>query len=354
MRFPLSLRNVCKRTTLPPVGALPRKTWKTRGQWLLLRAIWLHLALALLFIGALLLGERSYVSFVSLYLPRQPLLVTSVLAVIAALVVKRRMLAAGHAALCLVVLFPVMGMRVSSPPPARADRTIRLATYNVFFGKAGRPQLLDELVAMPVDILVLQATYDSLGDRIRERFPDRNMNQEGELVIITRFKILDVEVPEKLPGELKPMFVGYLLETPSGPLRVFCTHPFSPRNALQDQDEAWTSNVANREAQVMAVVAASRRPGPPFVIAGDTNLPYLSAIARREFAGLTDAFGEAGRGLGYTFPAKRPWMRIDRVLGGPGITFTSARVGPRGASDHLPVFVELELVTPAGGASGAP
>ena len=159
----------------------------------------------------------------------------------------------------LVVLFPVMGARLwFSPGVTDAAQPVRLATYNVYFGKMGRPLLLDELAAMPVDILLLQATYDSLGDRLRERFPDRTTRQDGELVIVTRFPILKVDVPAQLPGDVRPMFVEYLLDTPAGPLRVFNVHPFSPRNALVDRDEAWEVDVARREAQVAAVAAASR------------------------------------------------------------------------------------------------
>jgi vancomycin resistance protein VanJ len=317
--------------------------WRRRGQKLLRIAVVLQIAGVVAFLGLLLVAERSQPSFVALYLPRHPLLVVTLAALLAAFVLKRRALMVIQAALCLVVLVPVMGLRVTwAPSPGPAAHAVRLATYNVFFGKGGRAALLDELVAMPVDILVLQATYDSLADRLRERLPDRTIRQDGELVIVTRFPIVDVEVPLTLPGDLKPMFVGYVLQAPDGPLRVLVTHPFSPRNALLDHDEAWEANVARREAQVAAVVAASRRPGPPFVIAGDTNLPVLSAIARRELGGLDDAFESAGSGLGYTFPAKRPWMRIDRVLAGPGLRFTRANVGPRGASDHRPLLVVFE------------
>ena len=167
-------------------------------------------------------------------------------------------------------------------------------------------------------------------------------------MIVTRFPILKVNVPPQLPGDVRPMFVEYLLETPAGPLRVFNIHPFSPRNALVDRDELWSIDVARREAQVAAVVEASRQPGPPFVIAGDTNLPQLSAVLRRHLGDLKDAFDEAGVGFGYTFPAKRPWMRIDRALGGRGVTFTGVRVGPQGASDHRPLFADFGLSPPKG------
>ena len=68
----------------------------------------------------------------------------------------------------------------------------------------------------------------------------------------------------------------------------------------------------------------------------------MSGIARKSFEGLKDSFAEAGFGFGYTFPAKRPWMRIDRAFG-RGVRFTGSRVGPLGASDHRPIFVDLEV-----------
>jgi endonuclease/exonuclease/phosphatase family metal-dependent hydrolase len=82
------------------------------------------------------------------------------------------------------------------------------------------------------------------------------------------------------------------------------------------------------------------------VIVGDTNLPPLSGIGRRRFGAFRDAFEAVGFGFGYTFPAKLPWMRIDRVLAGPGVRFLSARVGARGASDHRSLRVDLELEAP--------
>ena len=328
------------------MGAAPKKESRThRGSRFLPRVIVLQAVGVAAFVFALVVGERARPALVALYLPRQPLLVVGVALAIVAAFARRRALFAFQSTLCLVVLVPVMGLQAALPrSPFHAEKTIRLATYNVYFGKLGRAQLLDEIAAMEVDILVLQAAFGSMGERLRERLPDRSIRQDGELVIVSRFPIRDVDVPEPLEGDVKSMFVGYLLETPSGPLRVFGFHPFSPRSALE-REKPWTLDVAQREAQVGAVVAASARPGPPFVIAGDTNLPGFSSIRRHHFRGLYDAFDEVGFGLGYTFPAKRPWMRIDRVLSGAGVRFIEARVGPQGASDHRPLFAVLELVS---------
>ena len=79
----------------------------------------------------------------------------------------------------------------------------------------------------------------------------------------------------------------------------------------------------------------------PVVIAGDTNLPGLSPLLAKSYGQYTDGFSVAGRGFGYTFPAKRPWMRIDRVLADPRLRFLRFFTGSVIASDHLYVVAEL-------------
>jgi endonuclease/exonuclease/phosphatase (EEP) superfamily protein YafD len=312
---------------------------------LLYWAIILQLAGTAVFVAALLLGERSRLSLIFLYLPRQPLLVLAVLGAALAPLTKQakrrvRVLAAVEVVTALVLLFPVMGFRLGST--GKSDFPVRLATYNVYFGKLSRPALLDEIAAMPADIILLQATYDSMSARVKERFPDRSMHHTDDFLLITRYKITSVEEPPPLSDGALPKFVEYVLETDAGPLRVFNVHPFSPRHALFE-DEQTNDNIRHREEQIAAVIAAAHRPGPPFVIAGDTNLPALSSMSRRYFADLHDAFDDVGFGLGYTFPAKRPWMRIDRALAKDGIRFVDVRVGKLGASDHRPVFVDFDV-----------
>jgi endonuclease/exonuclease/phosphatase (EEP) superfamily protein YafD len=312
---------------------------------LLYWAIILQLVGTAVFVAALLIGERSRLSLIFLYLPRQPLLVLAVLgAALAALTkrAKRRVqaLIGVEIATALVLLFPVMGFRLGGSKSS--EFPVRLATYNVYFGKLSRPALLDEIAAMPADIILLQATYDSMFARVKERFPDRQLHHTDDFILITRYKITSVDEPPPLSDGTLPKFVGYVLETDAGPLRVFNVHPFSPRHALFE-DEQTNDNIRHREEQVAAVVAAANRPGPPFVIAGDTNLPALSSMSRRYFADLHDAFDDVGFGLGYTFPAKRPWMRIDRALAKDGIRFVDVRVGKLGASDHRPLFVDFDI-----------
>ncbi len=312
--------------------------WRRRLFW----GIVLELAAVTMFLVVLLVGEHSRLSLISLYLPRLPLLLAAAVGGSLAPFTRRRVrvLLAAHGILFLVVLFPVMGMTVATS--RRLERPVTLATHNAFFGKGGRPALLDEIAAMPADIILIQEAFASLGDRLRERLPERTIRQDGEFLLITRLPLRTVDVPPPLPDGTPAMFVKYVLETPRGALRIVSVHPYSPRHALFDNEET-EENIAHRTAQIGAAVLAARSDVPPFIVAGDTNLPAMSAIGRRHFDGLTDAFSDVGFGFGYTFPAKRPWMRIDRVLGSDGVRFADVRVGPRGQSDHLPLFASFEI-----------
>lgn len=347
----VSSRNPTARTTSSEPRRKGDSSYRSRWRRFLFWLIVIDLAAVMLFIAALWFGEQSRLTLMLLYLPRLPLLVGVATGALLAPLTRRKVpaLLTIHVVLGLVVLFPVMGLAVATP--RSTERPIRLASYNVFFGKAGRSALIDEIVAIPADVVVLQAAFESLSARLRERLPERTIRQDGEFVLISRFPVRAVDVPPPLPDGKPTMFVKYVIETPGGTLRVYNVHPFSPRHALFGDHETG-DDIAHREAQIGAAVDAARSDVPPFVIAGDTNLPALSAIARRHLSGLTDAFADVGFGFGYTFPSKRPWMRIDCVLGSDDVRFDDVSIAPRGASDHRALLVDLELgltSTPAPG-----
>lgn len=315
------------------------KEWRRWVYWLVV----LELVSVVAFIGLLLLGETRRLTLIAMYLPRLPLLLATLAGGAAAKLGRRRVreLVAANVVLGLIVLFPVMGFTVSSSNDL--DKPIRLTTYNVWFGRAGRPQLVEELVAMPADILLIQASYGSLGETLKKRLPDREIREDEELTIVSRWPIRDTFLPPPLKGtDVDSMFAKYVIDTPQGALRLVSLHAYSPRHALGGADDA-RENIASREAQVHDAVTAAREDVPPFIVAGDTNLPAMSAIRRRQLGGLHDAFDEVGTGFGYTFPANHPWMRIDRVLASDGVKFGTIEVAPQGASDHRAVTVTFSL-----------
>lgn len=317
----------------------PRQRWRRLLFWLIV----LEILCVLLFIAGLWIGEASRPTFMILYVPRQPLLVVTILGALLAPLARRRVrtLRAINVVLSLVVVIAVMGLQLNwsrAPSPGRTP--IHLASYNVYFGKLNRLELMNELVAMNADILLIQAPHESMAMRLKERFPDRSIEFFDDEIIVSKFKIREVIKPKPISEDVTAKWVGYILETDSGPLSVYNVHPFSPRYALLGAD--MESNVDNREMQIDSAVQAAIAGGPPFLIVGDTNLPPWSAIGRRRLGALTEAWSEVGFGFGYTFPAKRPWMRIDRAFG-EGVRFLDMRVGPLGQSDHRPIHVDFEI-----------
>ena len=319
-----------------------------------LRAIarWLaygQLLLVALFAIGLLLAESTGPSFLLLYAPRWPMLVTATVACAIAVWLRHRWLVGAQVVALLVAAFPVCGLRASLPARRSHDAraSLRVRTWNVYFGKLGYDEVARALGDTRADVTVLQASREHVTEACQRR--GLTLRADGEFAIESRLPIVRVEVPPPFEDGASRMFVRYELETPGGRLALVSVHPFSPRHAIENGTQsALASDAALRERQIAAAIENARGGGMPFVLVGDTNLPVGSAIARRRFEGLHDAFDDVGNGFGFTFPAKRPWMRIDRFLAGAGVRFLSVTASPRGPSDHRAVEAEIELAGSGG------
>ena len=92
--------------------------------------------------------------------------------------------------------------------------------------------------------------------------------------------------------------------------------------------------------QSRSVLSVLSQTGLPVLIGGDWNSPS-SGPALKVLSRYHDAFLRVGRGLGGTFPASRPVLRLDQVLGG-GVQFRKMSTFQAG-SDHLGVRVDFSI-----------
>ena len=326
--------------------------WLRLGSLILLAGYLVVLLLAIAGMG--LVGERHWLTTTLLYAPRiafaLPLpLVTLALAQFG----PRRLLWAIPAALWLL-LFPFMGLQLGlarwlgGAAQARMDDRPRLLILSYNVAGAPSPDAVAAVVsgARP-DILLIQEWNDSLEPALEATIGGFHRHRLGQFWVASRYPIVDVYVPPviQLPQRRSrsSRFVRYRLLTPLGPVHVLNVHPASPREDLMGL-ASLTDNSLLRLRQAENIASEAGRSQAPVIIAGDTNLPVGSWIFRRTLGRYRDGFERAGRGFGYTFPAHRPWMRIDRILADQRLQFLRFHVlGSAQASDHLAVMAEVTV-----------
>ncbi len=93
-------------------------------------------------------------------------------------------------------------------------------------------------------------------------------------------------------------------------------------------------------------------PGPA-IVGGDFNAPPSAPLLRILGGPLGNSFDGAGRGLGLTFPANFPVLRIDQILFSPDLVARSCDTMHLG-SDHLAVISEFEWADRKGEAQPKP
>jgi vancomycin resistance protein VanJ len=302
---------------------------------------WGNLLLVFGYAIALLFGEKTRITLLLVYAPRWPLFITTACALALAAFARDRRGLVAQGITALVALGPIGGLSVSLGRSAHGT-PLRLLTWNVFYGKLGPDTIADQVAAAGADIVVMQAVRTAVVDRVRAR--GFSVHADNEFALATHFPIVSGEVLPELASGRSSQSARYRVQTPQGLLDLIVVHPWSPRRALFDTETDAPTDFSLRDQQLARAVELMTTANVPALLVGDTNAPPGSAVARKHFGGLRDAWESAGLGFGWTFPSKRPWMRIDRVFGGKGVRFLAARVGPRSASDHRSLYVELELV----------
>ena len=349
-------------------SARPRRWWGTAVR---VAALGYVLALLAVIIAFRFVGERSWVTEVALYLPRVGFALPLPFVTLALLLARATRWLTTQAVALALVLFPLMGLHLSggrSPTPG-AQR-LRMVTFNINEGRAGIDDIIARARAGNPDLILFQETGHVESEAMKAAFAGYFFDHTDQFVLASRFPIEEHFFPPPLPAssagrQRTRRFVRYRIATPAGPIHIYNVHPISPREGLDelrgaglahelasgrifnpDTDDL-TSGTALRVAQIAAVGEDAATSPYPVLIAGDTNLPELSWSFARSLGRYRDAFAEAGRGFGYTFPSTKrwAWLRIDRILGDDHFRFSSCAVLPDHLSDHFGLTAEVELVS---------
>jgi endonuclease/exonuclease/phosphatase family metal-dependent hydrolase len=261
-------------------------------------------------------------------------------------------------------------MTKPAPGPDQPPIPVRLVTFNIHHGVGddGRhdlPRLAQVLASADADVICLQEVDRHYGDRsenvdqglllaraldmqlawgpaLDEPRPAGAPRAEYGNAVLSRLPILVSDV-HGLPGSGEPRSaLRTMIELDGGALWVTVTH--------------LSRSGGDRAEQLAAVAALHTGPMETGIVVGDFNTapdaPELTALHER----FTDAWQLAGERddrsgwrfwqheEGNTHPARSPHRRIDQAWVTDGVAVTSARVlDGGGASDHLPLLVELAV-----------
>ena len=259
-----------------------------------------------------------------------------------------------------------------APGPDQPPIPVRLVSFNIHHGvgRDGRhdlPRLATLLASLDADVLCLQEVDRHYGERSED---------VDQALLLSR--ALDMQlawgpaIDEPRPGGERRQYGNALLSRL--PILISDVHPLpgsgEPRCALRtmvelDGGALWvttthlsTGDPARRAAQAAEVAALHTEPMETGVVVGDFNTgpdaPELGVL-REQF---TDAWNlararddRAGWRFwqadeGHTFPARGASKRIDQVWVSAGVSVAAAHVvDGLGASDHLPLVVDLEVAS---------
>ncbi|HEX3598006.1 MAG TPA: endonuclease/exonuclease/phosphatase family protein [Polyangiaceae bacterium] len=338
------------------------KLWARRAAATL--AVGYFAALVVVLVLLRFVGESFWMTAFALYLPRVGFAFPLPFVVIALWLFGPRRLLWSQLAAALIVLFPLMGF-VMNLPVGNKQPSLRLMSFNVNSAYSGVDTVVNAIVQHAPDIVVIQevsANGDLLQSSLATHFP--TVQSSTQFIIATKFPITATVEPDKLPhdGRLRsPRFILYSVKTPLGDIALYNVHPISPRFGLYslrgsglrkeilsgrffrgERAGGLLADTALRAEQAMAFGAMAAKERGSVIIAGDTNLPSLSPVLARALEPFVDGFPSVGEGLGYTFPAKHPWMRIDRILTSHDLRLSSFTVDCDGASDHLCIVADVQ------------
>ncbi|MGY2085597.1 endonuclease/exonuclease/phosphatase family protein [Blastococcus sp. SYSU DS0539] len=258
-----------------------------------------------------------------------------------------------------------------APGPDQPPIPVRLVTFNTHHGvgadaRHDLPRLATLLASVDADVICLQEVDRHYGARSED---------VDQALLLSR--ALDMQlawgpaIDEERPGDQPPRQYGNALLSRL-PILISDVHPLpgrgEPRSALRtmvelDGGALWitathltTRSADERAAQVATLAGLHTESMETGVLVGDFNTepdaPELDVLRQR----FTDAWrlarardDQAGwrfwqADAGKTHPARSPHRRIDQVWVSSGVAVAGAYVlDAEGASDHLPVVVDLEV-----------
>ncbi len=227
--------------------------------------------------------------------------------------------------------------------------TMRVVSFNVQGQNEEYRQVIDFLRRTAADVVFLHEANrlweEALSEAITEEGFEyhQHRSRPDHLIFstLTLTKIRPVEVISHGWAEREARAMEVVVGLGDREVTLLGIHPLAPTNPRR---------TALRDAQFEFAAEWARGSRGPTVITGDFNATPWSHV----FAPLTDAGlrnSQRGFGLALSFPTNGNLLTrvpIDHLLHSPHLAVADRWLGPDLGSDHLPLVVDLALVSPSG------
>ncbi len=260
------------------------------------------------------------------------------------------------AAVVLFALFAFGDLQLPLPVQRPVGQPVRVLTCNTHYGRGGVARIAALIDRWQPDVVCLQEvcafreTPDP-GPEFRRQLAGWHIAAAGEQMTLTR-RPQRWTTTHVVPGHHAYHVLEVGLDLGGTPLTIFNTHVETAAGP-EMIDDGWAKMPrfihgmnAVRATHAQVIDAALDAARGPKILCGDFNTPplghYYAYFQRR----LTDAFTQSGCGLGYTFRADFPVLRIDYVWLDERVTATRCTPLPDAGSDHLPLLAELVVTRP--------
>ncbi|MBN2305515.1 MAG: endonuclease/exonuclease/phosphatase family protein [Anaerolineae bacterium] len=256
--------------------------------------------------------------------------------------------------IAFVVLYGGLLLPRGSAASAGDGPRLTVATYNTLSSTSDPARVVNVIAGLDADIVGLQELgpvhTDRIADELAEQYPYQSLHPAlpvHGVGLLSRYPILEATAFEPVPGAM--LHMRAVLDVDGVRLTVYVAHPPPPKQAFSPL--TYNAEYRDRQIAILRDDYLTHDTGPVIVM-GDFNMTDQSDAYRALDRLLDDAYREAGRGLGFTFPGSiksalvvmPPLLRIDYVWYNTYFVAVDAwKVNDSGTSDHYPVAAILTL-----------
>ncbi|CAM3695036.1 endonuclease/exonuclease/phosphatase family protein [Deinococcus frigens] len=301
------------------------------------RLAWFYLLFVVLIWGlGEFVGERTLPTLLLAYAPAVLWLLPAPFALLWTALRKR-----GFAVALAGTLLAAWGAGFLHWTPQKAGK-LRVLNYNVNSGYRSTPgRLAAVLKNANADVILLQeSNFQPPGylEALTRAMPGYTSRSAVEVMTLTRLPVLSSGTVD-LPGNQREVLMTRL-QWRGEPLSVVNAHlgTIQVLDALAGEFAFLQVARDRRAAQIQVLTGVAARTSGRVLLGGDLNTPPRGLIYRQlQQAFGPDAYAQAGRGPGWTFPGLH--VRIDHQMA-RGLRPTRATVLSAQESDHLPLVVD--------------